>query len=85
MQVAESEGHLGTVEANTFEWKPLVNENLVEDLSSLDEVHDEVQSDLVLEHVVHLDDEWMICLPQNVLLQLCTLQLLKLDDLVFSD
>jgi len=56
-----------------------------EQLSTLDKFHDEVYSKLVLEHIVHADDERVLYCVENILFQLDVLILLIIDDYIFSD
>lgn len=56
-----------------------------EKLATLDEFHDKVDSEIVLEDILHVHDEGMIHLEEDVFLQLYVLKLLILHYDVFSD
>ena len=56
-----------------------------EKLAALDEFHDKVDSEIVLEDILHVHDEGMIHLEEDVFLQLYVLKLLILHYDVFSD
>jgi len=69
MEVAESDGNLGDHKASLFFWEASLLDEMSEQLASLDEVHDEEDSELVLEHVIHGDNEWMLDVVEDLLLQ----------------
>jgi hypothetical protein len=56
-----------------------------EQLPALDKFHEEVYSKLVLEHIVHADNERVLNCIKNILFQLDVLILLIIDDYIFSD
>ena len=56
-----------------------------EKLAAFDEFHDKVDSEIVLEDILHVHDEGMIHLEEDVFLQLYVLKLLILHYDVFSD
>ena len=58
---------------------------MLEELATLDELHDEVDAVGFLEHVVHSDDERMINLMQNQFFNLKRLYGLVLDYNIFPD
>ena len=68
MKIAKSKCNLSPVESHLLFWEPLLLNDLGEQLSSLDVVHQEVNANIVLEDVVHLDDEWMSGALKDVLL-----------------
>ena len=53
-------------------------DQVAEELAALDELHEEVDAELVLEHILHVHEERVVNLAQNILLQLDVLHLLIL-------
>ena len=51
----------------------------------LNEAHEEIDSEFVLEHILHVYYEWMLNVEQDVLLQLDVVVLLIINDNIFSD
>jgi hypothetical protein len=51
----------------------------------LNEFHDEVDSIFVLKHILHVHNERVLNLEQNILLKLNVLKLLIINDYVFSN
>ena len=62
----------------------LLGEDAVQ-LSTSDEVHQEVNSELSLEDVLHANDEWMLDTKHDMLLQSQVLKLLRVDHNIFPD
>ena len=59
---------------------------MAEELSTLHKLHEEEDAVLVLEYVLHVNQEWMIDLAKDVLLQLDVLHLLVFqDDILAND
>lgn len=54
-------------------------------LTTLDKVHKEVNSEIVLEDVIHTDDERMLYSIKNVLLKLKTIEEILIDNYIFAD
>ncbi len=54
-------------------------------LTTPDEWHDKVQLKVVLDDVVHANQEWTLALKQNGSLQLCALYLVSLNEDILSD
>ena len=82
--MADGEGHLCAKEHGSLLWNSLVVDDVFEQLTSIDVVHEEVDSDVVLEQVLKLDYEWVLVFEQNLLLKLRRLHLLEVNDLVFT-
>ena len=79
MKVADRDGHLGSIEDDSRLLEPpLALEYLVE-LSSSNEGHHEVEPEVVLEEVLHTDEERVVALEHDVLLQNRVLHLVVLD------
>ena len=55
------------------------------ELSSLNEFHDKIDAEVILEYVLHVHYKWMIYLEQDVFFQFNVLKLLIFDYNVFSD
>lgn len=51
----------------------------------LDEFHDEIDSEFILEHVLHVDDEGVFNAEEDVFLEFDVLVLLVVDDDVLPD
>ena len=84
MEVTNRKCHLGSVESGPFLGESGGISKVHEQLSSSDESHHEEDLLLSLEDVVHTDEEWMVCLHHNVLLKLCALNLVVVDDNILS-
>jgi len=56
-----------------------------EQLTTLDELHQEVDTVVVLENVVHVNDERVVDAIEDIFLQLDILELLVVNDDVLSD
>ena len=54
-------------------------------INLLDEFHDEINTEVVLEDVLHVYYEWMLYCIQNVFLQLYVLELFIINNDVLSD
>ena len=85
VQVAKSQCNLSSIELSLLFTESLFFWQVFEEFASLNEVHNEVDSVRLLEHIVHANDEWVIHLVQNQFLNLQTVDGLVLDDHVFSD
>lgn len=60
-------------------------DQVAEELTALDELHQEVDTVLILEDVLHVDQEWVIDLAQDVFLQLDVLHLLILENDILAN
>jgi len=60
-------------------------DQMSEELTTLDEVHHEINSEFVLENILHINQELVLNGVQNLLLQLDILNLLVLDNDIFTD
>lgn len=85
MQVPKRQGDLCRVEFRLILGKALLLRKVLEELATLDKVHDEINSIGLLEHVVHSDDEWMVDLKQDQFLDFKRVYGVMLNDDVFSD
>ena len=65
MKIADCECNLCGVKLCLGFREAFLFRKVLEELTSLDELHDEVNSVSFLEHVVHAYDEWVIDLIQN--------------------
>ena len=70
MQVSERQSDLSRIKLCFRFRKALALRQVLEQLSTLNELHDEVDTISFLEHVVHADNEGMIHLVQDELLDL---------------
>jgi hypothetical protein len=75
------------IELSDFLIKSLVlsREKVLVELSSIDEWHDEVKSELILEQIIHSTEERVSNFKQNVSLQFCGFNLLCLNQDVLSN
>jgi hypothetical protein len=85
MQMPKGDGDLDNHEARLFLREALDLVKVAEELAALDEVHEEVDSVLVLEHVVHAHDEGVLDRVEDIFLELDVLELLIVDDYVLAD
>lgn len=85
MQVSQSNSNLCDLEPRLLFGEPFHLVKVSEQLPSLDEFHQEVYSKLILEHIVHANDERVLDCIENVLFQFNVLILLIIDDYIFSD
>jgi len=60
-------------------------DEMAEELAAFDELHQEVDPVIVLEHILHINQEWVVYLAQNIFLELDVLHLLVLEDDVLAD
>jgi uncharacterized protein YheU (UPF0270 family) len=85
VEITYSHSDLSCVELNYVLREPfLALEDLVE-LSSSNEGHDEVESELRLEQVVHTYQERMVTGEQYIFLKLCIIDLIELKENILSD
>ena len=85
MEVRQGEGDLGCEELGLVLGEHAHLDQVAEELATLDELHQEVDAVLVLEDVLHVDQEWVVDLPQDVLLQLNVLHLLIFENDILAD
>jgi hypothetical protein len=85
VQVSQSEGDLGCEKLGlVFREHANVNQ-MAEELATLDELHQEVDPELVLEDVLHVDKEGMVDLTQDVFLEIDVFHLLVFENNIFAD
>lgn len=85
VKVSNSHGDLSGVELdNLFSESLLLLENFIE-FTSFYEGHDEIESELGLEQVIHSYEERMITREQDVFLQLSVVNLIILEQNILSD
>ena len=85
MQVSKGHGDLSSEELSLLFGEFFDGDQMSEQLTSLDEVHQEVNSVVVLEHILHVDQEGMVNSVKNIFLKLDVLHLLVFDNNVLSD
>lgn len=78
MQVTESEGDLCTEESNVLLRETLDLHEMAEKLTSLNELHEEVDAMLVLEDVLHIYKEGVVNGVEDIFLKSDVLQLVVL-------
>lgn len=76
---------MSSVKLGSLLWEPSHFVEMSEELSSSDEVHDEIYFLLTLEDVHHLDKKWMLGLHENLFFKFGTLKLIVLNQNVFSN
>lgn len=85
MQMSQRQGYLSNKEPSLLLLEPLDFDQVTEKFAALDEFHDEIDPEIVLKHELHVHDERMIDLKENVFLKLDVLKLLILHDDVLPD
>ncbi len=75
VEVADCEGDLHSVEFRSLLSEPCRVAKVHEQLAAPNKPHDEENLGLSLEHVVHANKEWVICLHQDFLLEFGALNL----------
>ena len=85
MQMSKSKCDLGNQEPCLLLIEALYSSQVSEQLPSPDEVHDEIDSKVVLEHVIHAHDERVLNSIEDILLQLETFKKVLIDYHIFSD
>ena len=83
--MSKSNGNLSYHESGLVLWEPSNLNQMSEELSALNEVHEEEYPQVVLKHIVHAHDEWMLDRVQNLLLKFQRVHLLIFKDHVFSN
>ena len=85
MQFSNADNDLRRIKLDhSFREPLLLLENLVE-LTSVNKWHHKVETSVRLEHVLHAAQEWMVRLKEYVFLQRSRLDLVILNQHVFSD
>eukprot|EP00350_Pseudokeronopsis_sp_OXSARD2_P007223 CAMPEP_0170551992 /NCGR_PEP_ID=MMETSP0211-20121228/9974_1 /TAXON_ID=311385 /ORGANISM="Pseudokeronopsis sp., Strain OXSARD2" /LENGTH=387 /DNA_ID=CAMNT_0010859499 /DNA_START=410 /DNA_END=1573 /DNA_ORIENTATION=- len=85
VQVADGNGDLRYKETHLVLMEPLDLYQVSEEFSSFDEFHKEVDAELALEDILHVYNERVVDVKEDVLLQLNVLKLLIINDYIFSD
>lgn len=83
--MTKTKDNLGNEESCLFFIKSLHLIQMTEELTSLNEVHQEVNSEVVLEHIIHAHDEWVLHVVKNVLFKLKTIKEVLVDNDIFSN
>jgi hypothetical protein len=85
MKISDSHNDLSCIELDNIFWESLLAlEDLVE-LSSSDEGHNKVETELRLEQIIHAHKEGVIATEQNIFLELSIIDLVILEENIFSD
>ena len=77
--------HLGSEELGLVLWEHAHLDQVAEELTTLDEFHQEIDTELVLEDVLHVNQKWMVDGAQDIFFKLDVLHLLILQDDVLAD
>ena len=85
VQVAKGESDLSDEEASNGLVEAALLAQVVEEGATTYVLHEEVETVVVLEDVVHLQDELVVRLKEDVFLVLCVLDLLFVNEHVFVD
>ena len=85
MEVVKSQDQLSSIESSSVFAKPDLIAEMIEELSAIKEICDEIESLWRLESKVQFDDKWVIDQRHDVSLRLCVLHLICLDDEVFFE
>ena len=63
----------------------LNRDQVSKELATLDENHQEIDSKIVLEHILHIDQEGMVDLIENIFFEIYVLHLIVLQDKILAD
>ena len=85
MQISKSERNLSGIEFDPSLIEPPLFGEMLEQLSSLDKLHDKVDPKCLGEHMLHRDDEGMLNLNQDELFNFKTLKRVVVDHNIFSN
>ena len=85
MKVANCCSNLRSIKFSFFFWESFLTTQVSVEFTSSDEVHEEIDPDIFLEHILHVYYEWMLNVKQDILLQLDVVVLLIINDNIFSD
>ena len=66
-------------------WEHAHLDQMAEQLTTLHKLHEEVDAELVLEDILHVHQEWVVDLSQNVFFELDVLHLFVFEYYVLSD
>lgn len=83
--MSQSQCNLRCEELRLVLLKPLHLHQMSEQLAALDKLHQEVDSEFILKHKLHVDQEGVINSKQNVLFKLDIVHLVVFEDNVFAD
>jgi hypothetical protein len=83
--MAESHRDLCSEELSLVFRESLDRDQVAEQFTTFDEFHKEVDAELILKHIFHVDQKRVRDLVQDVLLELNVLHLLVFKDNVFAD
>lgn len=85
VEVAEANQNLGSDELYLLLVESTDIAEVIKDVATLDVVKNKVNSEVILEHVFHIDDKWVFCLGKNVLLRSCVQNLSFLNQDILVD
>lgn len=85
MEMSKSNCDLGNEESRLILSESLDFNKMPEQLASLDKLHYEVYAEIILEHILHVDDKRMINRVQDILLKLDVFKLLIVYNYILSD
>ena len=76
--MSKCQGNLCSEESYMVLWEALYLHEMAEELSTLDELHEEIDSVLVLEDVLHINEEGVVDGVEDVLLKFNVFELIML-------
>ena len=85
MQMCQGHCYLSSEELSLVLGETLDSDQVSEQLTTLDKLHEKVNSKLILEDILHVNKEGMLDGIQNIFLQLNVLHLLILQNHIFPD
>ena len=85
MEVTKGDENLSSDEFDLLLFKSSLLTEMIEEITTLDVLKEEVESIFVLEHVIHGEDEWVLSLEQDILLSSSVYDLTLLDEDIFVD
>jgi len=60
MKIADSQNDLGNHELRLIFRKSLLSQNMTEKITTLDKLQNEKDSIIILEHILHANEEWVL-------------------------
>ena len=85
MEIADSKTNLGGIKSDGIFWESFARLEYFIEFAAADEWHYEVETSRRLEEIVHADEKRMVARKKDVFLQLSVLNLLKIQQNVFTD
>ena len=85
MEVSQGESNLGSEELSLVLREHAHLDQVTEEFSALDKLHEEVDTVLILEDILHVDQEGVVDGAQDIFLKLNVFHLFILENDIFAD